>query len=322
MSARPRIVTAVVALAVAGALPLVPAVGDSSKWMTIAILTFVVAALASSWNILGGFAGQISLGQAAFFGVGAHITRETWLGGWPLPLSLFVGAAVTMVGAAVIGVPMLRLRGIYFSIGTLAAAEALRITVGNLRPGISALPADALATYTYGPRYYLALGVLALAVALAMWLRRSKLGLGMMTQRDDEQAAGATGVNVFGHRMAAFVLSAGLAALAGGAFAYFFISYYPVYPFTVVWSFDAILVTFIGGFGTIVGPIIGSVFFVIVRDALSGYLAEFQVVGFGVLFILVVILFPGGIVEAGRRLAARMSPRGIEDPDKEREETT
>ncbi len=128
------------------ALPLVPALGDSSKWMTIAILTFVVAALASSWNILGGFAGQISLGQAAFFGVGAHITRETWLGGWPLPLSLLVGTVVTMVGAAVIGVPMLRLRGIYFSIGTLAAAEALRITVGNLRPGISSLPADALAT--------------------------------------------------------------------------------------------------------------------------------------------------------------------------------
>ena len=317
MSSRSRIAVAVVALLVVAGLPLAPSVGDSSRWMTIAILTFTVAALASSWNILGGLAGQISLGHAAFFGMGALITRTTWLGGWPLPLSLLTAVVVTIAGATVIGFPMLRLRGIYFSIGTLAAAEALRITVANIRPGISALPAEELATYTYAPRYYLSLGVVVLAVGVAMWLRRSKLGLGMMAQRDDEQAAGATGVDVFRHKLAAFVLSAGVAALSGGAFGYFFISYYPEYPFSVLWSFDAILVTFIGGFGTIVGPLIGSVFYVFVRDTMSGYLGDFQVAGFGILFILVVILLPGGIVEAGRRLAGATTRRS-DDSDTER----
>ncbi len=318
MSSRLRTLALVVVLAATACLPLTSTVGNSSRWMTIAILTFTIAALASSWNILGGLAGQISLGHAAFFGTGAFITRTTWMDGWPLPLSLLTAVAVTAIGATIIGFPMLRLRGIYFSIGTLAAAEALRITVSNIRPGISALPAAELSNYTYTPRYYLSLGVVVLAVATAMWLRRSKLGLGMMSQRDDEIAAGATGVDVFRHKLAAFVISAGLAALAGGAFGYFFISYYPEYPFSVLWSFDAILVTFIGGFGTVAGPLIGSVFFVFVRDTMAGYLGDFQVAGFGVLFILVVILLPGGIVEAGRRLAGMVSRRDRNDSDTER----
>lgn len=290
---------------------------EDQKVLTIAIQVFMLGALASSWNILGGFAGQISLGHAVFFGLGALITREMWLGGTPLAVAILVAVATTSVVSAIIGVPLLRFRDIYFSIGTLAVGVAVYLTIGNVRPGISSLPVDALREYTFTGPYYLTLGVLVFTAIAALWLKRSKIGLGMMAVRDDEEAAGATGVSPLRHKLSAFVISAGLAALAGSTFAYFSVSYYPNYPFSVVWTFEAITVVFIGGLGTIVGPIVGSAFFVILRDTLPSGIEEFQVVLFGVLFILVVLLLPGGLVEGGQKLLGALSRRDKTSPTKE-----
>jgi branched-chain amino acid transport system permease protein len=291
-------------------------ISSSQHVLTLAIQTMILAALALSWNVLGGYAGQISLGHAAFFGLGALITRELWLGGTSLVLAVPAAIAVTAVVAAIVGIPMLRFRDIYFAIGTLALGVAVFITAGNLWPGITSMPADALRDYDFTSRYFTTLGVLLAAILVSVWLRHSKVGLGMMAVRDDEQAAGATGVNAFAHKMISFVISASLAALAGSAFAYFNASYFPSLPFSVVWTFEAILVVFIGGIGTIVGPILGAVFFVIGRDALPGGIDEFQMVTFGVLFILAVLLFPGGLTEAAQRLSRRASNRSPSPADK------
>ncbi|HEX6299686.1 MAG TPA: branched-chain amino acid ABC transporter permease [Acidimicrobiia bacterium] len=282
---------------------------SSQHLLTLVIQTMLLAALASSWNILGGFAGQISLGHAAFFGSGALVTRELWLNGMPLPLAVLAAVAATTVAAAVVGVPMLRFREIYFAIGTLALGVAVFITAGNLWPGISSMSAEALRNYDFTGPYFVTLGVLVATVAISLWLKHSKVGLGMMAVRDDEEAAAATGVNAFAHKMTAFVLSSALAALAGAAFAYFSVSYFPNFAFSVIWTFEAILVVFIGGVGTIVGPLVGSVFFIIGRDSLPAEVNEFQVVLFGLLFMLVVLLMPGGLTEAGQRLFARISSR-------------
>jgi branched-chain amino acid transport system permease protein len=297
---------------VSGLAVLVLAVGiglgsDNQHLLTIAIQTMILAALASSWNILGGFAGQISLGHAVFFGLGAQTTRELWLGGLPLAVSVVAALVVTAVFAAVVGVPMLRFRDIYFAIGTLALGVAIFLTVGNVRPRLTSLTAEALRSYDFSGPYLVTLGVLVVTVAISTWLKHSKVGLGMMAVRDDEEAAGATGVNPLGHKMVAFVVSAVLAALAGASFAYFTASYYPSFAFSVVWTFEAILVVFIGGMGTITGPLIGSVFFVVGRDALPSSIEEFQVVVFGLLFILVVLLLPGGLLEGAQRLIKRGS---------------
>lgn len=293
-------------------LTLVIAVGlvsSNQHLLTLVIQTMMLGALASSWNILGGFAGQISLGHAAFFGLGALVTRELWLNGIPLPFAVLAAIATTTVAAAVVGVPMLRFRDIYFAIGTLALGVAVFITAGNLWPGISSMSAEALRNYDFTGPYFMTLGVLVATVAASLWLKHSKVGLGMMAVRDDEEAATATGVNAFAHKMIAFVLSSALAALAGAAFAYFSVSYFPNFAFSVIWTFEAILVVFIGGVGTIVGPLLGSVFFIIGRDALPAEINEFQVVVFGVLFMVVVLLIPGGLTEAGQRLYARASRR-------------
>jgi branched-chain amino acid transport system permease protein len=291
-------------LVLLGACLALPLLSQDNAVMTVAIQTFILAAVASGWNILGGFAGQISLGQAAFFGLGTLITRELWLSGAPLPLALLAAVVATALFALVIGVPMLRFRGIYFSIGTLALAVAIGLTISNLFPGITSLPVVQLRAYTFTEPYYLALGVAATAVLVAMVLRRSVVGLGMMATRDDEEAAGAVGVDVLAHKLAAFAISAALTALAGGAFAFFSVSYYPTFPFTVAWSFEPILVTFVGGIGTVVGPLLGSAFFVVGRDTLASNFEGFQVIAFGVLFIVVVLLVPGGMVEGVQRISA------------------
>jgi branched-chain amino acid transport system permease protein len=302
MRRAPALITAFAAMGLIVAIGLL---SDSQHILTLTIQTMILAALASSWNILGGFAGQISLGHAAFFGLGALITRELWLGGTALGVSMAAAVGVTALAAVIVGVPMLRFRDIYFAIGTLALGVAVFITAGNLWPGISSLPAEALRNYDFTGPYFMALGVLLVTVVVTLWLKHSKVGLGMMTVREDEEAAGATGVNAFAHKMTAFVISAALAALAGAAFAYFSVSYFPNFAFSAIWTFEAILVVFIGGIGTVVGPLLGSIFFIVGRDLMPTNVGEFQVVFFGLLFIIVVLLLPGGLTEAAARLVTR-----------------
>ena len=297
--------SSIAVLGVLGMLAAIGLVSENQHLLTLTIQTMVLGALASSWNILGGFAGQISLGHAAFFGLGALVTRELWLGGTGLALAMIAAVAITAVAAGVVGVPILRFRDIYFSIGTLALGVAVFITAGNLWPGITSQPAEALRNYDFTAPYFVALGVLLTTVAVSLWLKHSKVGLGMMMVRDDEEAAKATGVNSFAHKMIAFVISASLAGLAGSAFAFFSVSYYPNFAFSVLWTFEALLVVFIGGIGTIVGPLFGAVFFMVGRDLLPTGIGEFQVVLFGLLFIVVVLLMPGGLTEAAGRLVAR-----------------
>jgi branched-chain amino acid transport system permease protein len=302
MREAPALIAALVAIGLVVAIGLL---SDSQHVLTLTIQTMILAALASSWNILGGFAGQISLGHGAFFGIGALITRELWLGGTSLGVSMAAAVAVTAVAAAIVGVPMLRFRDIYFAIGTLALGVAVFITAGNLWPGISSLPAEALRNYDFTGPYFVALGVLLVTFVVTLWLKYSKVGLGMMTVREDEEAARATGVNAFAHKMTSFVISAALAALAGGAFAYFSVSYFPNFAFSVIWTFEAILAVFIGGIGTIIGPLLGSIFLIVGRDLMPTDVGELQVVFFGVLFIVVVLLLPGGLTEAAARLVRR-----------------
>ncbi len=277
------------------AIPLLPFGTDST--LTIMISMFIIAALASSWNIVAGFAGQINLGHAAFFGLGALAMRQLWLGDFPFLLSFAAGGALAAAAALLVGLPALRLKGIYFSIGTLALAQALELTIATTMPRVSRLPGAALRSYDLTPRYYVALAVIVGIVLITYWLSRSKLGLGMMAVREDEAAARSIGINVLRHRLAAFVLSAALAGFAGAAFAYFHVSYYPSYTFTPDWTFDALLVAFVGGIGSLTGPLIGAAFFVLVRDVLAASLVNVHLIIFGIIFIVVVLALPGGMVE-------------------------
>jgi branched-chain amino acid transport system permease protein len=253
--------------------------------------------------MLAGFAGQVNLGHAAFFGVGALVTRKLWTEEeLPLFLALIVAGVVVAVFGLVVGAVTFRLRGVYFSIGTLALAEALRLTIANLLPNISSMPGPLIATYELEPRYYLALVLATATAAATLLLQMTRISLGILAVREDEEAAQASGVNALAHKLMALALSSFFAGLAGGVFAYYHVSYYPSFPFGAAWTFDAVLATFVGGIGTIAGPIIGGAFFILVRERLATSLVDVHQAMFGALFIIVVLVMPGGLLEASNRL--------------------
>jgi len=297
MTGRPRAwLTIALGLGVLAALPLL-STGGVLTW-GFQVLLYV--ALAQSWNVLGGFGGQVSLGHAAFFGLGAVVTRMLWLSGHPLAVALSAGMVAATMAGVLIGAPTLRLRGPYFAIGTLAVAEILRITVGNVLPEVSTLSAPALAGYTLVPRYLLALMAAVLSTLVAWMLTQTRFGYGLAVVRDDEAVAEAVGVNAFRHKLAVFVLSSALAGLTGGVFGYYHVSFYPQFAFSPLWTFDALLITFFGGTGTVWGPPFAAAVYLLFREALALRLVELHVLVFGIVFVLVVLAFPGGLVAAWR----------------------
>ena len=279
-----------------------PFLTQRNDLLNLGVQIFLAVSLAESWNLLGGYAGQITLGHAAFFGLGAVTTRMLWVGGTPILLALVAGALAATAFGLLIGMPAFRLRGAYFAIATLGLAEILRITVGNLMPEISTIPATALASYSIVPRYYLTLLLAVICVTVVAVLVRSTIGLGIQAVREDEAAAEASGVGAFQHKLLALIVSTALVGLTGGAFAFYHVSYYPQHTFSPTWTFDAVLMSFIGGVGTVHGPVLGALFYVIFRDVLAVQLLEIHLLIFGLLFMLVVLFLPGGLVEVWSRV--------------------
>jgi len=288
-------------LAALGLLALLPLARPREDTLNFVFLVLLSITLAEAWNIVAGYAGQVNLGHAAFFGLGALVTRALWINGTPVLLAMAAGAAVATLFALVIGVAAFRLRGAYFAIGTLALGEILRTTVGNALPEISTLPAATIAGYRLTLRYYLALALAAVSIVAVAALATSRLGLGMRAIREDEEAAEASGVGALGLKLTALALSTALAGLAGGLFAYYHISYYPAHPFGPHWTFDALLMTFIGGVGTLQGPVLGAVLYVVLKEYLALRWVDVHLLIFGALFIGIVLLLPGGLVQAVER---------------------
>lgn len=273
---------------------------DLITWFTYTLLYIT---LAQSWNLIGGYTGQQNLGHAAFFGIGALCTRFLWLSGLPLPLAVVAGALAATIFAVIIGFPAFRLKGVYFIIATLVLAEILRIIFDTVLPHASVLPSKLLNSYSLVPRYYLSLLMAIVTVTVVYWISRSRLGLGLMSIREDEDAAEAAGVNTLRYKLTAFVISTFLAAMGGGVYAYFAAAALPGQMFSAVRTFDAVIIVFVGGVGTIIGPIIGSVFFVLLQQLLSLYLpGGTHVLVFGILFIVVVLYLPGGLIGLLARL--------------------
>lgn len=291
----------VIAVLIIG-LVLVPQWTNNSGTLSLLFLMFIFLTLSQSWNILGGFAGQISLGHAAFFGIGALVMRTLWIGGMEFFIAMPIAATVAAFCALVVGIPTFRLHGAYFSIGTLALAEALRLTIANVLPTVSTMPARYIATFDLAQRYYVALAIALITMLAAFLLLRSRWMLGWLAIREDEEAAQATGVQLLWHKLAASGISSFFAGLAGAAFAFQQVSYYASSVFSPVWTFDPVLIAFIGGVGTLIGPVIGTIFFIAVREQLVLTLPSLHPIIFGILFILIVLVFPGGLVDIWERL--------------------
>lgn len=276
--------------------------------LNLIILTCLYTVLSQSWNILGGFTGQISLGHSTFFGIAALIFRYLWSSGFPPYLALAASSISSLILASVIGFPSFKLRGHYFAIGTLALSMIAIITVQNLLPGVSFSPPEFLSKYSLIPIYYMALIVATIAVLVVITLTHSKLGLALLCIREDEDSAEAIGINIFKYKVISMTISTLIAGLGGGLFSYYVASYYYYVPFDLGWSFDPVLISFIGGAGTVVGPIIGSICFVGLKELFAISLGQMNVLIFGIVFVFIVLFLPKGIIGIARYSLIRKRP--------------
>ncbi len=273
-----------------------PFLVKSQYFLSLMITLFIYVILAESWNLLGGYTGQVSLGHGAFFGVGALVARLLWINKVPILFSLPLGGIAAALLAAIVGIPCFRMRLAYFPIGTLALSMIALLTVSNLFIAAGALSPELLKSYEIFSRYYIALFVVLLTIIVIYYLVRSRPGLAIVAIRDNEKAAAAIGIKTLKYKTMALLLSTFLAGLAGGIYAYQHVSYYYDAPFDLTWSFTPPLTTFIGGINTLAGPIVGSICFLALSELFAVTLGAVHVLIFGFCFILIVLFLPGGLL--------------------------
>ena len=285
-------------LAILAILVVAPLFVDlGSQVMNVMVTLFIYIILAQSWNLLGGYTGQINLGVVAFFGISTMVTHFLWKAGAPIGIAIIAGCGASVALAAVIGLPTLRLRGMYFSVGTLALAQAAQTIVGNIFTRTVSMPGSYSTNYSLTPRYYLGLFLVVVTMAIVAIVARSKTGLAMVAIRDDEQAAQVTGVRIFRYKVVSLLISAILAGVAGGLYAYVRLSFWQISAvFSPGWTFDAVLSVVVGGAGTLFGPVVGAVFLVVLSEVFANTMGQAHLIIFGFLFILVVLFLPQGLM--------------------------
>jgi branched-chain amino acid transport system permease protein len=299
---------ALAALAVLLALPAV--LGPYALTIFVNILFF--AYLGQAWNMVGGYAGQLSAGHAAFVGIGGYaaavLAAETGLTPW---LGMFVGAALAGGLGAVIGYLGFRfgLRGFYFVLLTVAFAEVCRIVVNNWERVGGAV--GFYITFTGNPWhlqfpddrawYYIALALLVLATGIAWTLERRRFGIYLTAIREDETASEALGVDTFRYKLLAMVLSSFLTGLAGAFYAYRYSSLQPNAVFGIPLSVEIIIRPIVGGAGTLLGPIVGSFILTPLGELSRAWFGQggwhgAHLIVYGVLLVAVVLFLPQGAV--------------------------
>lgn len=286
---------------------------------TIAVFTLLFAAATTGWNIFSGYTGYIALGHAAYFGVGAYtlaILCQYWHipGGYiPFLLVPVAGLAAAAAGA-VLGWIALRVRRHTFVVITIAMFFILQLLAYNLTGltngsiGLSLpIPIDWSGDFFNTPFYYVALAVLLVAIAISWWVRHSKYGLGLLAIRDDEDRALSLGVKAGPSKLAAFVISALIVGMVGAIWAYFVESIFPFSAFDATFDVAIALMAFLGGLGTIAGPVLGALLleptqqYFTLQYGQSGY----YLVIYGALFLVVILLLPQGVIPTLRARWAR-----------------
>jgi branched-chain amino acid transport system permease protein len=276
---------------------------------------FMYVVLASSWNFIGGYAGYLSFGHAAFFGIGAFATAKmAALFALTPPLAILASlpaAALAALIALVIGYPCLKIRGPYFAVVTLCFGFVVELAVKNIEwlggaEGLWMKTMDIPEQLSRTIMYEVMLLLMIVTLTVAWWLGRSRFGAGLTAIRADEEVAETMAIPTARLKIQAFVLSAFFPGIAGGLFAYYLTYIHPDVVFNINISILIVLMTMFGGGGTWLGPIIGAVLLTVVNEGLSTFAqAEIARIIYGALFIVVTIFMPNGIIDFFRKKDGR-----------------
>lgn len=277
------------------------------------------ATMATSWNIMGGYTGYKSLGHSAFFGLGAYLvavaaSKWGWNPLWSSPLLALIVAVVAMG----LGWIMLRTTGSAFVIATIAMLLIFRLLALNLRsitggaPGLSQPLPPWTPEFSRMPFFYHMLACLIVAVATSAYIRRSRFGLGLLAIRDDEGKAEMVGVNTTLYKVVAFGISAYFVGVGGGIWSYFTTHISPIFAFDIIIGVEMILMTMLGGIGTLWGPVLGAFIYIPASDLILFQFGSttIHLAILGSLMMLVLLFLPQGILPTiGEWLEKRQTPR-------------
>lgn len=293
--------------------PFTPGAVDSYAFSFL-FTVFIYALLAQSWNFVAGYAGQVSLGQHAFFGLGAFTTAILWSRNliWGArydadptayyfdPVTMFLSGLVPAILSVVIGVALLnKLRGDYFALGTLGLGEIVRTLFINgkeLTGGAFGVVVPSSVFETMMPHYWVGLALVVGTTLALHFTIKSRFGLAFIAVRDDEMAASANGVNTLFFKTLAFAAGAFVAGLAGSlyTFSVFFIS--PNAIFGLDWLLIPLMMVVVGGTGTVTGPIVGALVMYTIFDVAKIYVPDFHPIISGLTIILVMLFMPKGVM--------------------------
>jgi branched-chain amino acid transport system permease protein len=305
-----------------------PLIIRSATYLHILVLLFFYAYLTTSWNLVGGFAGVLPLGHAAFVGIGAYSSTILFLQYGISPwIGMLVGGVLATLAGVLIGLPTFKMRGAYFALATIAFAEGFRVIVENVDyfgpfkingpRGLQIPPLDTgLANFlftTKEPYYYIILIMLIAVLILTYVISRSKLGYYLNAGGEEPEAAMALGVNVARAKLIAMAMSSFLTALAGTFYAQFTLYIHPKSIISLDLSFEIAFIALIGGRGSIAGPILGALLLRPVGDFSRIYFGDtlpgMHLVIFGLVLILVMHYQPRGLQEPLTRLYTNLVRR-------------
>jgi branched-chain amino acid transport system permease protein len=292
-------------------------------WIRVLTITLLFAAMAQAWNIVGGLANQISLGHAAFFGIGAYTSTVLLLKFGISPwLGMFAGGALGAIAALVIAIPTMRLQGHYFALATLAFGEVMRV-IANVWTSLTGGPGGlsvpfvppSFLAYSFKllrPHAYIALAALIIVTVIFQAIRRGAMGYRLRAIRQNADAAEVIGIDTTRVKLLAAVISGALMAMLGTLYAQVAVFFDPDTVFGIAnISIRIALIAIIGGVGTAAGPILGAFFIIpleeIMNSLLSSRAAGLSQLVFGVILIAVILWQPRGFITALNSLRARMS---------------
>ena len=261
-----------------------------------------LAVLAQSWNIIGGFTGYSSFGNSVFYGLGSYgvaIAMVQWKSSFGV--GLLFGVALAVAFALLLGLPVLRLRGHYFAIATLALGQVMTAIVSNVEIAgrniglvLPILKNDVLF-------YELSLMVLVAVTLTVAWLTRSRFGFGLIAIRENEEAAAVMGINTTLYKVLAFTLSGAFTALAGGIHAYWITFLDPESAFDISLNVKMIIMTVFGGSGTVFGPMLGAFLLSGISEVLATRMTSVASLFYGLVIVVAVVLMPRGLADLTRR---------------------
>ena len=267
------------------------------------INALLLAVLAQGWNIIGGYTGYASFGNSVFYGLGGYGVAIAMVQ-WQLPFAVGMGFGVVLavVFAVLLGIPVLRLKGHYFAIATLALSQVMTAIVSNV--GIAGQNIGlVLPPLNNDPLFYeLSLGLLTIATLTIWGMTRSRFGFGLIAIRENEEGAAVMGVNTTLYKVMAFALSGIFSALAGGIHAYWVTFLDPASAFDISLNVKMIIMAVFGGPGTVLGPIVGALTLSTISEFLSSEVTSIAGLFFGLVIVVAVVLMPRGLADMLRRM--------------------